>query len=324
MKAIMKFDHILFPTDFSDNSRALTKEVEWLANRFGSRVTLLHVFEIPASWYGACEASFMNVGCFETIKESATQRLREYPINLPETRIERVVAEGEPAFQIANWAQEHAVDLIVMGKHGYGKVRGLLMGSVTAKVMHDVSCLVWTNSLASLKEKRQDGRISSIVCAIELTTEAVPLLTFAKELARELDATVQVANSVPEMESRPDKYFDFDLHRYLTDSARVEIAKLQRQAGTDFPLSVSEKPIARAIADAAVANSADLIVIGRGKSQETFGRLRTHAYDIIRQAPCPVLSFALTQPARTFSSCSEARHDQYATGAQPLIGCQTL
>jgi nucleotide-binding universal stress UspA family protein len=36
--------------------------------------------------------------------------------------------------------------------------------------------------------------------------------------------------------------------------------------------------------------SPDLIVIGRGVLHETLGRLRTHAYGIIRHAPCPVLS----------------------------------
>jgi len=320
----MKFDHILFPIDFSENSRALNREVEWLANRFDSRLTLLHVFEIPASWYGACEASFMNAECFEAIKDSAMERLRKYSINLPEARIERIITEGEPAFQITNWAQEHAVDLIVMGTHGYGKIRAFLMGSVTAKVMHDMSCPVWTNSLINLKNESRETGISNIVCAIEPTSEAVPLLRFTQALGQELGACVRTVHSVPEMESRPDKYFDFDLHRYLTESARVEISKLQRQAGTDFPLTMSGNPISRAVADAAMAHRADLIVIGRGKSQETFGRLRTHAYDIIRQAPCPVLSFALAQPARTFSSCSEARPDQYATDAQPLIGSRTL
>ena len=34
----------------------------------------------------------------------------------------------------------------------------------------------------------------------------------------------------------------------------------------------------------------DLILIGRGMLHETMGRLRTHAYGIIRHAPCPVLS----------------------------------
>ena len=40
----MKCDQILFPIEFSYLIRALTSQVEWLATRFGSRVTLLHVF----------------------------------------------------------------------------------------------------------------------------------------------------------------------------------------------------------------------------------------------------------------------------------------
>ncbi|MBV8904449.1 MAG: universal stress protein, partial [Acidobacteriia bacterium] len=56
----MKMDHILFPIDFSDHSHALNAEVEWLASHFHSQVTLLHVFEIPTSWYGGGEASLIN------------------------------------------------------------------------------------------------------------------------------------------------------------------------------------------------------------------------------------------------------------------------
>jgi hypothetical protein len=33
-----------------------------------------------------------------------------------------------------------------------------------------------------------------------------------------------------------------------------------------------------------------LIVIGRGVMQKTLGRLRSSAYSIIREAPCPVIS----------------------------------
>ena len=37
--------------------------------------------------------------------------------------------------------------------------------------------------------------------------------------------------------------------------------------------------------------TSDLVVIGRGVVRQTLGRLRTSAYAIIREAPCPVLSF---------------------------------
>ena len=36
--------------------------------------------------------------------------------------------------------------------------------------------------------------------------------------------------------------------------------------------------------------NADLLVIGRGSAAGMFGRLRTNAYAIIRQSPCPVVS----------------------------------
>jgi nucleotide-binding universal stress UspA family protein len=41
---------------------------------------------------------------------------------------------------------------------------------------------------------------------------------------------------------------------------------------------------------AAQAHNADLLVIGRGSAAGLFGRLRTNAYAIIRQSPCPVVS----------------------------------
>jgi hypothetical protein len=56
----MKIDHILSPIDFSEHSRALNSDVEWLASHFNSRVTLLHVFEIPTSWYGGGESPLIT------------------------------------------------------------------------------------------------------------------------------------------------------------------------------------------------------------------------------------------------------------------------
>ena len=325
-QASMKFNHILFPTDFSDHCSALKTQVEWLAYHFGSRVTLLHVFEIPASWYGSCEAAVFNPECFASIKDEANRRLSEYPIDVPEERVERIVAEGSAAWHIEACASEHDVDLIVMGTHGYGKIRGLLLGSVTTKVLHDVSCPVWTDTFANLENGNPLTGFSNVLCALKLTDEAVPLLQFTQELANQLNATARILHSVPRMEIRPDKHLEFDLHevhRYLTESARVEISKLQREAGTDFPVTITDEPIATGVADIPRDLRADLIIVGRGKCQEAFGRFRTHSYDIIRHAPCPVLSYAVDQPVRISSSCSEARPAQYATDEQLLTGSRT-
>jgi nucleotide-binding universal stress UspA family protein len=46
----------------------------------------------------------------------------------------------------------------------------------------------------------------------------------------------------------------------------------------------------RVVHRAAVGHDADLIIIGRGTLQKPLGRLRSAAYSIIREAPCPVIS----------------------------------
>jgi nucleotide-binding universal stress UspA family protein len=284
-------------------------------------VTLLHVFEIPATWYGASEASFVNTECFNALRDSAEQRLKEYTIKVPEARVERILAGPDVAGEILNWVNEHDVDLIVMGTHGYGALQVWILGSVTAKVLHSATCPVWTDSL--LHARPNDPAISKILCAVEIMDEAIPLLRFTKQVAEELGATVRLIHSVPELETRPNRYFDFDLHRYLAESARVEIAKMQREAATEFPLTVSGVGISDALAEAAREHGADLVVIGRGKAQKALGRFQTHAYEIIRCAPCPVLSYSLNQQDRISSSCTAEHLCQCAGDGQLLTGSPT-
>jgi nucleotide-binding universal stress UspA family protein len=43
---------------------------------------------------------------------------------------------GEAAHAIADYAREHGGTLIVMGSRGLGSVAGILLGSVTTRVIH--------------------------------------------------------------------------------------------------------------------------------------------------------------------------------------------
>jgi nucleotide-binding universal stress UspA family protein len=277
---IMKIDHILFPIDFSEHSRALNEEAASLANFFQAKVTLLHVFEIPPAWYETGDlpmggAVAMGSGYFTAFVDGARERLDQYRIDVPENRVERVLAEGDAAWHIANHAKEQAVDLVVMGTHGHGALRRLLLGSVAMKVLHDVSCPVWMHHHRG--HEAHNAPAARIVCSLELSDEAVPLLRFTKELADTMGAQVRLIHVVAD-----DK------------AAEQEIAKRQEAAGTDFPAATPEGPVALDIAEFAEDQQADLIVIGRGKAQRALGSLRTHAYEIIRYANCPVLSFACT------------------------------
>jgi nucleotide-binding universal stress UspA family protein len=295
----MKFDRILFPVDFSESSRTLNAQVEWLAARFNSTVTLLHVFEIPSSWYGGADAPMLTGEDIVAFANDEKQRLQNYAIDIPESRVERVSLEGGAAWHIAEWAKEHASDLIAMGTHGFGALRRMLLGSVAMKVLHDADCPVWMQGTKQTATTPFNG-VKNIVCSIELTDEIVPLLRFAKQTADAVGGQVRLLHVIPEQDVLPYRYFDADFHKELTEMAAFEISRKQQEAGTDFPLSITKGHIAKDAGELALDQNADLMIIGRGKTRGVFGSLRTNAADIIREAPCPVLSYSMDWLAKEF------------------------
>ncbi len=48
--------------------------------------------------------------------------------------VRKASGQGDPATDIAKYAQRNKIDLIVMGTRGLGGVKGMLMGSVSRKV----------------------------------------------------------------------------------------------------------------------------------------------------------------------------------------------
>jgi nucleotide-binding universal stress UspA family protein len=63
---------------------------------------------------------------------------------LGENRITRVVATGVPHSAITEYAAAVHADLIVVGTHGYGPIKHLLLGSVAERVVRQAPCPVMT------------------------------------------------------------------------------------------------------------------------------------------------------------------------------------
>jgi nucleotide-binding universal stress UspA family protein len=197
--------------------------------------------------------------------------------------------EGDPAQLINTYAQENGSDLIMMPTHGYGIFRSMLLGSVTAKVLHDAACPVWTG--VHLEDAPPaSATFERVMCAVDLTEKSIPTMQFASRLAREFAAKLWLVHAVPGAETRPEKYFDADLQAYLEEEAREEISKMQAKAGVQAQLCLGAGEVPHVVRDAALHHAADLMVIGRGHATRTLGRLRTNVYSIIRQSPCPVIS----------------------------------
>ena len=292
------FTHILFPVDFSARCDGAVPFVEDMASRNGAKVTLLstaHPFypavmeaplidpqELLQELKATLDAAF--TGCFTGLEVS------------------RIALLGEPAQEIANWVRTHGVDLVMMPSHGYGPFRQLLLGSVTAKVLHDVPCAVWTTAHTGALPDLKHLALKKILCSVDATPESANVMRFAAALAHNVGADLRFVNVVPGIEAWPERQMDIEFEEQLRENAKQRIEELLASLKIDAPFCVAVGPVADSVAEEAERHGADLLVIGRGAIHGTLGRLRTHAYGLIRLSPCPVLRSWLPSTSRLFEA----------------------
>ncbi len=266
---MINLKRILYPVDLSAQSRAVAPSVAAMANRFGSEVVLLHVT-------GAA-TSAPEFERFAAAEFSGIPLVRE-------------LLQGDPASQIVSYADQHKVDLIMMPTHGHGPFRALLLGSVTAKVLHDTHCLVWTGVHADQMTSHSPDRWKRVLCAVDTDERGGSVLKWASEFAQQQGLDLQLVHAVAGADRMWTEESDPSMYEFLFHAARERLAKLQAGAGTNVEIRVVGGSVGSAVHQAALEYDADLIVIGRGAIQTTFGRLQNSAYSVIRSAPCPVIS----------------------------------
>lgn len=289
------FQHILFPVDFSARSMAARPSVLAMAHKFHAKVTVLAVVQPPAEWYGGIEAPTPMVFNLPAAMEEAGKQLEAFWPAEDAVPFERVVLHGDPGERIAVYAAANQVDLIMMPTRGYGKFRRLLLGSTTAKVLHDAHCPVWTSAHIGDGGSSTSLECRSILCAVDTTAKFAPemvmLLHRADELARSYDAKLRLVHAIPVADIWPEGYSGDELREFLRARAMETIIDLQKQAGVQLEVCADVGEIGKVVHLAATHHDADLVVIGRGHSLDSFGGWRSKAFEVIRESPCPVLSF---------------------------------
>jgi nucleotide-binding universal stress UspA family protein len=272
---------ILLPVDFSQRAQGAARYARCLAERCRSEIILVHALPPLHTDFGPDVAGAMLVDVYRTRAEQAAKELDQFLADeLAGIPTRRLVLHGDPAAEIVRFAHAEPVDLIAMPTHGYGPFRRFILGSNTAKVLHDADCPVWTG--VHLDEAPDAAHVSlqTILCAVDLGAHSDKTLAWAASLQRTFGAHLIVMHAVAAHSDAPG----------IQEAAREELKHLQRTVGVDADLLLETGEPARAICAAATRTAANVVVIGRGSAAGDFGRLRTNSYAIIRQSPCPVVS----------------------------------
>ena len=285
------FSKILLPVDFSERSAGAARYAQALALHFHAELILLHVLTPPNYEFGKLEmAGPMLEELYRDRAGLASQELARFMTpDPPGLTVRRIVFQGDPARTIVNLAHDERADLITMSTHGHGPFRRFILGSNTAKVLHDADCPVWTG--VHLEQAPAPASIPwrSVLCAVDLGPQSPRTLEWAAWLAREFGARLGVVHAtagVPDLGDDP----EWQWRTETRAAAGRELFRLLDGVGAEADLSIEAGEPAQVICAAAARAAADVLVIGRGSAAGVFGRLRTNAYAIIRQSPCPVVS----------------------------------
>lgn len=137
---------ICCPVDFSEPSREAMRTSAELTRRFDAELTLLHVYQVPGY---AFPEGFVLAGpevlrdLVAHIEETLAAWRMEAEGIVPE-KVSVEVVMGVPFAEIVRFTRQGHYDLIVMGTHGRGGLRHVLLGSVAEKVVRKASCPVLT------------------------------------------------------------------------------------------------------------------------------------------------------------------------------------
>lgn len=146
------FTKILVPIDGSDASMRAIDVAGRLATAFGAEILLLHVVDDGAGYPlppGLEQLSQM--GNMARAEDHELLSFTEQMLARAESRVQaleghspsKAIRVGRPSAGIAAYANEKGADLIVMGRHGAGRVGDMLLGGVAQRVMQlsDCACL---------------------------------------------------------------------------------------------------------------------------------------------------------------------------------------
>ncbi|MDD4159971.1 MAG: universal stress protein [Synergistaceae bacterium] len=123
-------EHLLYPTDFSDNADMAFSKVLELASGRVKKVTLLHVQDAakinPHLEDKIEEFNRIDIARLEGMKKLLQEK--------GAVDVDVLVKYGSPAAEIINTVEELGIQLVVMGSQGRGYVKEFFLGSVSGNV----------------------------------------------------------------------------------------------------------------------------------------------------------------------------------------------
>jgi nucleotide-binding universal stress UspA family protein len=289
----LRIQKVLVPVVFANTTRHVVHQAAWLARRFQAEILLLHVVEPFSDPGGELESGHqisvrdLHAHLTESFQKDLENALRP---ELGGISVTRLLLKGEPEEEIVRTARDQNVDLIMMSTRGRGPFYRLLLGSVTAKVLHECDCPVWTG--VHLEEPPvREFSIRHVLCSVDLGPHSLHTVSGAAALAAAVDATLTLVHVTAGVETfgPGGTHIDPAWQKAIVGYAAKRVAEIQEAAGTKVNVLIQSGQVTEQLNQAVRQTNADVLVIGHAVGRSHLGD-NGNGYGIIRTSRIPVLS----------------------------------
>ena len=278
---------VLIATDFSRCSNLALSFGLGLAH--GYKANAFVVFVVPAD-------QFMIAGpeAYAAAKDAAQRDLLELKQELRKKHsyvegedYHLFLLEGDVAESILDFVRQKEIDVVVVGTHGRGGLGRALMGSVAERVFRQSPAPVLTLG-PHLQRIARAGAPANILVPVDFTPASRRAAHYAVAMAREHNAALTMLHVI----ERWPAHAQADRARVIQGlREKIQALASEQAAGLRCNFRIEVGRVVETILYTASGIEADLVVMGVRPHVGVLSRLMwPHAYEIVREATCPVLT----------------------------------
>ena len=294
--AVVSFKQILLATDFSEVSQTALAFATAIAKLHSSKLNVVHVLAPEPRAFIAMEP--MPVA-EQDQRERAQLAMNKFEstVSLVNVEHEEIVAHGEVWAALDEIIHERAIDVLILGTHGRGGLRKLLLGSVAEELFRLVECPVLTIG-PEVGAERATRALRTVLFATDFKQASLKALPYAVAIAKESNAKLILLHLLPiKVGVGIGPYWIPEGNVLDTeDNVRAEaLEHLHKLVPADVDLVPAPEFLVTYdfLPDGILKYDVDLIVMG--VNHAAFPRTAAHlpwvaAHEVIGNSRCPVLT----------------------------------
>ena len=290
--SVAALQRLVVGVDGSDASGAAVAFAIWLAGTAGADLTLLHSCpDLRLAEYAphTADPAVLRAAAAHGVAETAEwwRRLRHLGDYAAEGAcVQSRVVRGRPAAALLEAAAELDSDVILVGSHGVGSLRGRLLGSVSSQVVDHARCsvMVFHEGQAS-----SPAHVASVVVGVDGSAGSAAAIVAGRSLALALDAKLVLAVAY---ESTTALAPTAELRAEMRRHAESLLASARESVATDVEVieDAREGEARQTLVEACERYRPAVLVVGtRGLGGFRGLLVGSTSRWVLNHAPCPVL-----------------------------------